>query len=108
MKKLLIPILAVCASAAIAADVTETTTTKTTTGTGTISGYAPGKTFIVKETAGPVTYRYGKKVTYVTKKGKTLSDDEVRTRIKVGAPVSVQYSTEGENRIINRVEVDDD
>jgi len=110
MKKLLIPLLALCASAAIAADetTTSTTTTKTTTSTGTISEYSPGQTFVVKESSGPVTYRYGKKVTYVTKKGKTLSDDEVRTRIRVGAPVSVHYITEGDNRVINRVEIDDD
>lgn len=108
MKKILIPILALCASAAIAADVTETTTTKTTTSNGTITEYAPGKTFIVKETSGPVTYRYGKTVTYVTKKGKTLTEDDVRTRIKVGIPVSVSYATEGDARIVNRVEIDDD
>jgi hypothetical protein len=54
-----------------------------------------------------VKYRYGKKVTYVTKKGKTLTDDEVRTRIKVGSPVSVHYGTEGTDRVIERVEIDD-
>jgi len=110
MKKVLIPFFALCASAAFGADVTEstTTTTKTTVGNGTISEYVPGKTFIVKESAGPVTYRYGKKVTYVTKKGKVLTDDDVRTRIKVGAPVSVSYATEGDARVINRVEIDDD
>lgn len=43
-----------------------------------------------------------------TTKGKTLSDADVRTRIKVGAPVSVHYMTEGENRVISRVEIDDD
>lgn len=85
----------------------ESTTTKTTTSTGTISEYTPGKTFIVEETSGPMTYRYGKTVTYVTKKGKTLTDDEVETRIKVGAPVSVHYATESDYRVINRVEIDD-
>jgi hypothetical protein len=108
MKKLLIPLLALCASAAIAAEQTTTSTTTTTTSTGTISEFSPGQTFIVKETSGPVTYRYGKKVTYVTKKGKTLTDDEVRTRIRVGLPVSVHYMTEGDARVINRVEIDDD
>ena len=64
MKKILIPILALCASAAIAADVVEKTTTiTTTTGNGTITEYVAGKTFIVKETSGPMAYRYGKKVT---------------------------------------------
>ncbi len=108
MKKILIPMMVLCTSVAFAAEVTETTTTKTTTSTGTISEYAPGKTFIVKETSGPMTYRYGKSVTYVTKKGKTLSEDQVKTRIKVGAPVSVHYMTEGDARVISRVEVDDD
>jgi hypothetical protein len=109
MNKVIIPILALCASVAIAADVTsETTTTKTTTSTGTIHEYAPGTTFVVKETSGPVQYRYGKSVTYVTKKGKTLSEDQVKARIRVGAPVSVHYATEGQNRVINRVEVDDE
>lgn len=108
MKKLIIPILAFCASAAFAADEVTTTTTKTTTSTGTLSEYTPGTTFIVKETSGPVTYRYGKSVTYVTKKGKTLSEADVKTRIKVGVPVSVHYATEGEHRVINRVEIDDD
>jgi hypothetical protein len=108
MKKtiLSLAIAAVASSLALADDVKTTTTT--TTSTGTISEYSPGQTFIVKESSGPVTYRYGKKVTYVTKKGKTLSDDEVRTRIKVGRPVHVHYATEGDARIINRVEVDDD
>jgi len=80
----------------------------TTTSTGTIHEYSPGTTFVVKESTGPVKYRYGKKVTYVTKGGKTLTDEQVRTRIRVGTPVSVHYATEGEDRVINRIEVDDD
>lgn len=108
MKKVIIPILALCASVAIAAEVTtETTTTKTTTSTGTVHEYSPGSTFIVKEETGPVNYRYGKSVTYVTKSGKTLTDDQVRTRIKVGAPVSVHYITEGDHRVVNRVVIAD-
>jgi hypothetical protein len=110
--------LATLASVALAADVEKTTTTKTeggttttstktTTGTGTITEYTPGTTFIVKESSGPVTYRYGDKVTYVTRSGKTIGDDEVRTRIKVGAPVHVHYTTHGSDRIISRVELDD-
>ena len=108
MKKIIIPILALCVSTAIAADVVETTETKTTTTTGTVSEYAPGKTFIVKETSGPVTYRYGTKVTYVTKGGTVLTEDQVRTRIKVGIPVSVQYTTDGDYRVVSRVIVDED
>ena len=96
---------ALVVTTAFAADQVSTTTT--TTSTGTVSEYTPGSTFVVKEKSGPVKYKYGKKVTYVTKSGKTLTDDQVRTRIKVGAPVSVHYATEGEDRVINRVEVDD-
>jgi hypothetical protein len=62
---------------------------------------------VVKETAGPVKYRYGKKVTYVTKSGKVLTDADVKTRIKVGSPVSVQYATEGDARVVNRIVIDD-
>lgn len=126
MKKTLLTLTcAALASAALAADTevstsktttvsgggvsstSATTSTKTTTSTGTIHEYTPGSAFIVKETSGPVTYRYGKNVTYVTKSGKTLDDAAVRTRIKVGAPVSVHYGMEGENRVIERVEIDD-
>src|SRR3954451_22506589 len=109
MKKTITTLLACVAAASLAcaADVTTSTTTTTTSGSGTLTEYSPGKTFIVKESSGPVTYHYGKDVTYVTKKGKTLSDDEVRTRIKVGSPVTYHYSTEGDNRVIDRVEIDD-
>jgi hypothetical protein len=87
---------------------TTTTTTTTRTSTGTISEYSPGSAFVVKETSGPVSYRYGETITYVTRSGKTLTDDEVRTRVKVGIPVNVRFSTEGEDRIINRIEIEDD
>lgn len=108
MKKTILSLmLAAATSVAMAQTSTTTTSTTTTTGTGTITEYSPGQTFIVKESSGPVTYRYGKSVTYVTKSGKTLKDDEVRTRIKVGSPVSVHYSTEGDARVISRVEIDD-
>ena len=62
---------------------------------------------MLKETSGPVTYSYGDKVTYVTKSGKVISDDTVKTRIKVGSPVSVHYTTSGDRRVITRVVIDD-
>ena len=49
---------------------TSVSKTTTTTSTGTLHEYTPGSTFVVKETSGPVKYRYGKKVTYVTKRVK--------------------------------------
>ena len=90
-----------------AQETTTTTTTTTTTGTGTITEYAPGSAFVVKETSGPVSYRYGEKIIYSTRGGQALTDEEIKTRVKVGAPVNVHYSTEGEDRMINRVEIDD-
>ena len=108
MKKILLPILGAIALSATAALADETvTTTKTTYGDGTLAEYTPGSSFVVKEASGPVTYGYGKSVTYVTKSGKILTDEDARTRIKVGVPVHVQYSTEGDRRLINRVEIDD-
>jgi hypothetical protein len=102
--KLAITILSLTAATLLADEVV----TRTTTSTGTIHEYTPGTTFVVKESTGPVTYRYGKKVTYVTKKGTVLTDDAVRTRIRVGSPVSVDYVTEGDTRVVNRVVVDDE
>jgi hypothetical protein len=42
---------------------------------------------VLKETSGPRHYRFGKTVTYVTRSGKVLDEDVVRTRVKVGVPV---------------------
>lgn len=89
------------------ADGSTQTTIKTTTSTGTLTEYVPGTTFILKEESGPVTYRYGKEVVYVTKSGKVITQDMLNTRVRVGNPVSVQYITDGDNRVISRVVVDD-
>ncbi len=91
----------------VKADGTTETTIKTTTGPGTLTEYIPGTTFILKEATGPVTYLYGKTVTYVTKSGKVITEDALKTRILIGNPVSVQYVTDGNNRVISRVVVDD-
>jgi hypothetical protein len=83
------------------------TTVKTTTSNGTLTEYVPGTTFIMKESTGPVTYRYGKDVVYVTKSGKVITQDMLNTRVRVGNPVSVHYITDGDNRVISRVVIDD-
>jgi hypothetical protein len=108
MKKTIMSILCagIASAIAIGAEVTTTTTT-TTYGTGTIEEFTPGTIFVVKEKAGPVKYLYGKKVTYVTKSGKTVSGDEIRTRIRVGSPVRVYVDSEGDAKVINKVEIDD-
>jgi hypothetical protein len=101
-------LIAIAIAAVAASASAQTTVTTTTVGTGTITEYAPGSTLVVTETAGPVTYRYGESVTYVTKKGRVLTTEEVKTRMRVGAPISVTYATEGTERVVNRIEVDDD
>src|SRR6266850_4025535 len=85
-----------------------TTTTSTTEGGGTITEFTPGSTIVLKESSGPRTYRFGKTVTYVTKSGKVLDEDTVRTRIRVGIPVRVHYVGTGENVMVDRVTLDED
>jgi len=109
MKKLLLTIgLAAIAPFAWGQTSSTTTTTTTTTGAGTITEFTPGSTIVLKETSGPRTYHFGNEVVYVTKSGKVIEPDVVRTRIKVGIPVHVQYTGEGENVVVNRVVLDDD
>jgi hypothetical protein len=108
MKKLLLT-LALCAAAPFAwAQTSSTTTTTTTEGSGTITTFTPGSTIVLKESSGPRTYRFGKTVTYVTKSGKVLDEDTVRTRIRVGVPVHVHYIGEGDNMLVDRVVLDED
>ena len=85
-----------------------TTTTTTTEGSGTITSYMPGSVIELKESAGPRSYHFGKTVTYVTKSGKVLDEDTVRTRIKVGVPVRVHYVGEGDAMLVDRVVLDED
>jgi hypothetical protein len=111
MKKTILSIaLAIAAPFAWAqtSSTTTSTTTTTTTGGGTITEYSPGSTIVLKETSGPRNYKFSKKVVYVTKSGKELDEATVKTRIKVGIPVHVHYSTEGEDMLVDRVTLDED
>jgi hypothetical protein len=63
---------------------------------------------VLKETTGPRSYRFGKKVVYVTRSGKELDEATVRSRIRVGVPVRVHYTTEGDNMLVDRVILDED
>ena len=85
-----------------------TATTTTTEGTGTVTEYTPGSTIVLKETSGPRHYRFGKTVTYVTRSGKVLDEDVVRTRVKVGVPVRVHYTGSGDAIVVDRVILDED
>src|SRR5258707_1325289 len=90
MKKLLLS-LACAAVAPFALAQTATTTTTYTDGSGTITEYMPGETVTVRESSGVRPYKFNKTTSYVTRSGKSLSDDEVRTRVKIGLPISFRY-----------------
>ena len=81
--------------------------TVTTTSAGTLTEYAPGTRFIVRETSGPVTYNYGDSVVYATRSGRVLTQDEIAARVRVGLPVNIQYINRGDTRVISRIEIDD-
>lgn len=110
MKKLLLSIAVAAAAPFAWGQVSETTSTTTTTteGGGTITEYTPGSAIVLKESSGPRRYRFGKSVTYVTKSGKTLDEDTVRTRVKVGVPVHVHYVGSGDDMMVDRVVLDED
>src|SRR3984893_12326599 len=82
MKKVILSIALAVAAPFAWVQVSETTTTTTTTeGSGTITEFSPGSTIVLKESAGPKHYRFGKKVIYVTRSGKELDEATVRTKI---------------------------
>jgi hypothetical protein len=111
MKKLILSMALAVAAPFAWAQVSETTTTSTTTtteGNGTITEFSPGSTIVLKESAGPRSYRFGKKVVYVTRSGKELDEATVRTKVRVGVPVRVHYIGEGDNMLVDRVVLDED
>ncbi|HEU0208027.1 MAG TPA: hypothetical protein VFQ78_03525 [Candidatus Udaeobacter sp.] len=109
MKKILLSIALAFVAPFAWAQVSQTTTTTTTTDAdGTITEYTPGSAIVLRETSGPVHYRFGNTVTYVTRSGRTLDADAVRTRVKVGVPVRVHYSKTGPDMVVDRVVVDQD
>jgi hypothetical protein len=87
---------------------TTTTTATTTEGSGTITEYTPGSAIVLRESGGPVRYRFGKTVTYVTRSGRTLDEATVKSKIRVGAPVRVHYAGTAPNMVVDRVIVEED
>ena len=87
------------------------TTTQTTTvpeASGTITQYTPGSVIVLKESNGPVRYRFGKTITYATRSGKVLDQAAVRERIRVGVPVRVHYTGTAANMVVDRVILEED
>src|SRR6266436_4654757 len=109
MKKVLLSIALACVATFAWGQLSETTTTTTTTdASGTITEYTPGSAIVLRETSGPVRYRFGKTVTYVTRSGNVLDEETVRTRVKVGVPVRVHYVGTGTNMMVDRVILGED
>ena len=63
---------------------------------------------VLKEGSGPKPYYFGKTVTYMTRSGRVLDEDAVKSRVKVAVPIQVHYREEGANRTIDRVILDED
>jgi hypothetical protein len=87
---------------------TTTQTTTTTEANGTITQFTPGSAIVLKESNGPVRYRFGKTITYVTRSGKVLDQAEVSQKIRVGVPVRVHYTGTGPNMLVDRVVLEED
>ena len=87
---------------------TTTQTTSTTEGTGTITEYTPGSAIVLRESSGPVRYRFGKTVTYVTRSGRVLDEATVKSKIRVGVPVQVHYTGTAPNMVVDRVILEED
>jgi len=110
MKKVLLSIALACVAPFAWGQVSQETTTTTTTtdASGTITEYTPGSAIVLKETSGPVRYRFGKTVTYVTRSGRPLDETTVKTKVKVGVPVRVHYVGTGDSMMVDRVILDED
>jgi len=87
---------------------TTTQTTSTTDATGTITEYTPGSAIVLRESSGPVSYRFGRTVTYVTRSGRVLDEATVKSKIRVGVPVRVHYAGTGPNMVVDRVVLEED
>ncbi len=78
----------------------ELKTTTVTTSAGTISDFGPERIVIRSETQpDPLTYTYTKTTTYVDEAGNPVS---VET-IKSGAPVTIQYTKDGDRLVASKV-----
>src|ERR671930_813590 len=109
MRKILLSIVLAVVAPFAWGQVSETTTTTTTTdASGTITEYTPGSAIVLKETSGPVRYRFGKTVTYVTRSGRVLDEATVKSRIRVGVPVRVHFTGTGTNMVVDRVILEED
>ena len=94
-------------NAAIAAE-NHHSTTISPEASGTITQYTPGSAIVLRESNGPVRYRFGQTVSYVTRSGRMLDETTVKERIRVGVPVRVHYTGTGPNMVVDRVILEED
>jgi hypothetical protein len=96
-------------TAAAGAEPSTTTTQETTTtaaagteATGTITEITPGSTIVLNTGASePVHYKFGKTVTIVSAKGRTVD----ATRLKKDKKVRLHYSKEGSDMVVDKVTI---
>src|SRR5215471_1504236 len=109
MKKIMLSIALAFVAPFAWGQVSQTTTTTTTTdANGTITEYTPGSAIVLRESSGPVRYRFGKTVMYVTRSGRVLDAGTVKSKIRVGVPVQVHYTGTAPNMVVDRVVLDED
>ena len=80
------------------------TTTTTTENSGTISEYTPGSALVLTTGTGPVHYKFGKTVTYVTESGKVVE----ASKVKKDSKVRVHYVKQGDEMMVDKVIVSGD
>ena len=107
MKKLLLSLTCAALAPLALAQTATTTTTTYSDGSGTITEFTPGETVVLRENDMVRPYKVTKTTTYVTRSGKALSEDEVRTRIRIGLPISVKFMKRDNDMVVERVTVDD-
>ena len=79
-----------------------TATETTTYSTGTVTTYEPGKTIVVNSEQGPVSFVLGTAARIVDGAGKIVT-----APLRSGQKVKVYYTGTGEQRVVERVQVED-
>ena len=85
-----------------AAQPATTTQTATSYAAGTVRKYEPGKTMIIDSTQGALSFALGASARIVNNAGNVVT-----SALKPGERVRVYYTGTGENRVVERVVVED-
>jgi hypothetical protein len=85
-----------------AAQPATTTETATSYTAGTVRKYQPGKTILIDSTQGPVSFALGTGARIVNSAGNVVTSE-----LKPGQHVRIYYTGTGENRVVERMVVED-